>query len=206
MKKLLILLLCIAIQNAYAQVYEGKADYNKTSQAAVIGEFKYPEDIIIKTLNDKLERMGYKTKNNRGYLVVSNAIINSISSKPMEYAFKIERKSRKEKDISLITVVMNENLINTTADNSAKLKGFLADLTPYIDAVNTDFMVSVQYEVVVKAEKKMKNLQNDQAALEKKVSNLQDEIKKNAKEQDDQQKEIKRQQEVLDAFKAKKTG
>ena len=124
----------------------------------------------------------------------------------MEYAFKIERKSKKEKDITVVTMVMNENNVNTIADNSAGGKDFLKDLSPAIDAVNTDNMVNEQYDAVVKSQKKLKNLQDDQTAMEKKVRNLQDDLKKNAKEQDDMQKEITNQQAVLDAFKAKKTG
>ena len=54
-----------------------------------------------KTLTDKLERMGYKVKTSKGFLIISNAVISSISSKPMEYAFKIDRKSKKEKNLLL---------------------------------------------------------------------------------------------------------
>lgn len=196
----------IALQNSYAQVYESKIDYNKTSQAAVVGEYKYPEEIVEKSLRDKLERMGYKIKSTKGFLVISNAVIGSVSSKPLEYVFKVERKSKKEKDITLLTALVNENAVNTTSDNSTNLKSFLTDLIPSIEAVNVDFMVNEQYDAVVKSQKKLKNLQDDQTSMEKKIRNLQDELKKNAKDQEDLQKEITRQQEVLDAYKAKKTN
>ena len=124
----------------------------------------------------------------------------------MEYAFKIERKSKKEKDITIVSLVMNENNVNATVDNSSSGKDFLKDLSPAIDAVNTDNMVNEQYDAVVKSQKKLKNLQDDQMSMEKKIRNLQDDLKANAKEQEDKQIEIKKQQEVLDAFKAKKGG
>ena len=206
MKNFFLLIFIINTQFSFAQVYEAKIDYNKISQAAIVGEYKYPEATVEKTLTDKLERMGYKVKSSKGYLIVSNAVISSISSKPMEYAFKIERKSKKEKDITVVSLVMNENNVNATVDNISNGKSFLNDLSPAIDAVNTDNMVNDQYEAVVKSQKKLKNLQDDQNSMEKKVRNLQDDLRKNAKEQDDMQKEIKNQQEVLDAFKAKKTG
>ena len=206
MKNFFLLIFIINTQFSFAQVYEAKIDYNKISQAAIVGEYKYPEATVEKTLTDKLERMGYKVKSSKGYLIVSNAVISSISSKPMEYAFKIERKSKKEKDITVVSLVMNDNNVNATVDNVSNGKSFLNDLSPAIDAVNTDNMVNDQYEAVVKSQKKLKNLQDDQNSMEKKVRNLQDDLRKNAKEQDDMQKEIKNQQEVLDAFKAKKTG
>lgn len=196
----------MSVQFCFAQVYEGKTDYNKLSQPAIIAEYKYPEATVEKTLTDKLERMGYKVKSSKGFIVISNAVISSISSKPMDYAFKIERKSKKEKDITIVSLVMNENNINAVVDNGANCKSFLTDLSPAIDLVNTDNMVNEQYDAVVKSQKKLKNLQDDQMSMEKKIRNLEDDLKKNAKEQEDQQKEITKQQEVLDAFKAKKGG
>ena len=206
MKYFLMIVMAIILQNSYGQVYESKIDYNKTSQAAVVAEYKYSEEIVQKTLRDKLERMGYKIRNTRGFLVITNAVISSISSKPLEYAFKVERKNRREKDIALLSVIVKENEVNATADNSEKLKSFLSELIPYIEATNVDFMVNEQYAAVVKSQKKLKNLQDDQNSLERKVRYLQDDLKRNAKDQDDLQKEILRQQEVLDAYKAKKTN
>ncbi len=206
MKTLLLFLFAMSLQSCFAQVFEGKIDYNKISQPAVIAEYKYPEATVEKTLTDKLERMGYKVKSSKGFLIISNAVISSISSKPMDYAFKIERKSKKEKDITIVSLVMNENNVNTIVDNSTNCKSFLTDLSPAIDAANTDNMINEQYEAVVKSQKKLKNLQDDQMNMEKKIRNLEDDLKKNAKEQEDQQKEITKQQEVLDAFKAKKGG
>ena len=206
MKYLLMIVLALSLQHSYGQVYETKIDYNKTSQAAVVGEYRYSEQIVEKTLRDKLERMGYKIKSSRGFLIVSNAVIASVSNKPLEYAFKIERKSKKEKDITMLSALVMENDVNATAENDARLKSFLSDLIPAIDAVNLDFMVNEQYDAVVKSQKKLKNLQDDQNSMERKVRNLQDDLKKNAKDQEDLQKEIIRQQEVLDAYKAKKTN
>ena len=205
MKYFLIIVFAIAFQNSYGQAYESKIDYNKTSQAAVVSEYKFSEEIVQKTLRDKLERMGYKIKSTKGFLVISNAVIESVNSKPLEYAFKIERKSRKEKDITLLFAIVNDNEVNATADNSEKLKGFLSDLIPSIEATNVDFMVNEQYAAVVKSQKKLKNLQDDQNSMERKIRNLQDDMKRNAKEQEDLQKEIVRQQEALNALKTKKT-
>lgn len=204
MKNITFLLFVISVQFSYAQVYEGKIDYNKISQAAVIAEYKYPEATVEKTLTDKLERMGYKVKSNKGFLVISNAVITAINIKPLEYAFKIERKSKKEKDITIVSLIMNENNVNTTVANSANGKDFLIGLSPAIDSANTDNMVNEQYDAVAKSQKKLKSLQDDQNSMEKKIHNLEDDLRKNAKEQENQQKEITKQQEVLEAFKAKK--
>ena len=97
MKYFLMIVMAITMQNSYGQMYESKIDYKKTAQAAVVGEYKYSEEIVQKTLRDKLERMGYKIKSTKGFLVISNAVIGSVSNKPLEYAFKVERKKQERK-------------------------------------------------------------------------------------------------------------
>ncbi len=205
MKKIKLLVLAFTIcQFSFAQAYDGQIEYNKKPQAAVIAEFKYPEETIEKTLKDKIDRLGLKLKSSKGFLVAYNAVISSISSNAADYAFKIERKSKREKDVMLVSLVMNVGDANTIADNAANAKSFLNDLMPAIDALNTDNMINDQYEALTKAQKKYKNLQEDQQSLEKKIRNLQDDLSKNSREQQDQQNEVKRQQEILDAIKAKK--
>jgi peptidoglycan hydrolase CwlO-like protein len=58
--------------------------------------------------------------------------------------------------------------------------------------------------VVVKAEKKYKNLQDDQASLEKRVKDLQADLEKNLKDQETQQKEIENQKKLAEELKGKR--
>jgi hypothetical protein len=205
MKKILTLLVAFAItQISFAQAYDGTVDYLKKSQAAVIAEFKYPQETVEKSLKDKLERLGLKVKSTKGFLVAYNAVINSISNNPIEYAFQVDRKSKREKETTVISMVMNVNDVNATADNAAKAKEFLNDLAAPIDALNVDNMVADQTVVLEKAQKKNKNLQDDIASLEKKIRNYQDDLAKTKREQDEQTKEVARQQEILNTIKAKK--
>ncbi len=207
MKKIIVLFfVSITIMVTYAQAYDAQADYNKQTQAAVMADYKYPQETIEATLKDRLNVSGIKVKSSKGYLIAYNSVIASISSVPMDYAFKIDRKSKREKDLSTITLVINVNDGNVTAVNSAAAKTYLNDLAPAIDAKNTDNLVNDQYAALTKAQKKLKNLQDDQASMEKKIRNLQDDLSTNAKNQADQQKEVQKQQEILEAFKAKKAG
>jgi hypothetical protein len=205
MKKILTLLVAFVItQVSFAQAYDGTVDYLKKSQAAVIVEYKYPQETVEKSLKDKLERLGLKVKSTKGFLVAYNAVINSISNNPIEYAFQVDRKSKREKETTVISMVMNVNDANVTADNAAKAKEFLNDLAAPIDALNVDNMVADQTGVLEKAQKKNKNLQEDIANLEKKIRNYQDDLAKTKREQDEQTKEVARQQEILNTIKAKK--
>jgi hypothetical protein len=205
MKKITLLLIAFAITHfTMAQAYDGSVDYLKKSQAAVIAEYKYPQETVEKTLKDKLERLGLKVKSTKGFLVVYNAVISSVSSNQMEYAFQVDRKSKREKETTVISMVMNVNDVNATADNASKAKDFLNELAPAIDGLNVDNMVADQTTVLEKAQKKNKNLQEDIASIEKKIRNYEDDLAKTKKQQEEQTKEVQRQQEILDTIKAKR--
>ncbi|MEQ1553099.1 MAG: hypothetical protein ABL929_02910 [Ferruginibacter sp.] len=205
MKKIILLFVTIiSFQLVHAQAYDGMVDYNKKSQYAVIAEYKFPQETVEKILKTKLEDLGLKVKNSKGFMVVNNSTINNISTTPMDYSFKVEKKSKREKETMLIYMVMNINDSSFTATNSAAAKIFLNELAPSIDGLNTDNLIKDQMEVLAKAQKKYKNLQEDQASMEKKIRNLQDDLSKNSREQTEQQNEVKRQQDILDVIKAKK--
>jgi hypothetical protein len=205
MKKIILVVVCFIIaQFSIAQAYDGSVDYLKKSQAAVIAEYKYPQETVEKTLRDKLERLGLKVKSSKGFLIAYNAVISSVSSNQMEYAFQVDRKSKREKETTVISMVMNVNDVNATADNASKAKDFLNELAPAIDALNIDNMVADQTTVLEKAQKKNKNLQEDIESLEKKIRNYQDDLAKTKRQQEDQVKEVQRQQEILDTIKAKR--
>ena len=206
MKKITTLVLCLFIvQSIFAQAYDGTAEYLKKSQAAVLVEYKYPQEIVEAALKDKIERQGLKLKNSKGYMIAYNSLITGISSNPYDYAFMVDKKSKREKEITVITLVINATgEVNTSSENSAKAKLFLNELGTAIDAANVNAMYDEQEKVLAKAQKKYKNLQEDLESLEKKKRNIEEDIRKNAKDQTDQQAEVKRQQDILDAIKAKK--
>jgi predicted nucleic acid-binding Zn-ribbon protein len=103
-------------------------------------------------------------------------------------------------------MVMTVGDVNNTPDNSSNAKTFLSDLAPAVDATNIDKMVSDQSDVLTKAQKKYKSLQDDQTSLEKKIRSLQDDLTSNAKAQTSQLQEVQRQQDILTTWKTKKTN
>jgi hypothetical protein len=207
MKKILLSAFIMATSYiSFGQVYDGMVEYNKKDQPAVMSDYKFPEETVEKALREKLEKLGLKVKSSKGFLVASNSIISSVAAIPMDYAFKIDRKSKKEKDVTTVSMVMTVGDVNNTSNNSSNAKSFLSDLAPAVDATNTTNMVNDQYTALTKAQKKYKGLQDDQTSLEKKIRNLQDDLANNAKSQADQLKEVQRQQEILDTWKAKKTN
>jgi len=217
MKKTLIALLAFIPIISSAQSYEGTITYNKQKQEAIIIDYAYSQEAVENAIVQKISQMGYKGKTekgifnkDKGFIVFKSAFITDISDNSMDYIIKIERKSRKEKDETTLYLVMNkdgENVMPSLASlNIGKAKSFLNNLLPEIEVANLELQIKAQETTVAKAEKKFRDLQDDQQSLEKKIKNLQEDLKNNVKNQENQQKEIEAQKQALEALRAKRTG
>jgi len=192
----------------FSQSFEGSIEFQKKDQKAMVIEFPFAPSVVEEAIVHKLERLGYKKKESKGFLVYKNAIIKEISAEPADYMIKVERKSRKEKDESIVYLLMNrgeENIIERTdALVNSNVKTFLNKLSPEVEAYNLDLEIRAQEKQVEKAQKKLKTLEEEKASLEKKIKNLQSDLEENAKDQEAQQKEIEAQLQVLEAMKGKR--
>jgi hypothetical protein len=209
MKKIITaIFLVFCFTTIIGQSYEGSIEYLKKDQKAMVIEFPYSPSVVEDAIVDKMEKMGYKKKESKGFLIYRGAIIKDISTEPADYMIKIERKSRKEKDEAVVYILMNkgeENLIaRSDALVNSNVKTFLNALSPDVEAFNLEKEIQGQEAAVTKAEKKLRQLVEDKETMEKKIKNLQDDLKENATDQVDQQKEIEAQRQVLEAMKGKR--
>ncbi len=202
MKRTFLLLVLISVSVlSKAQSYEGNIQYDKKKQQAIVIEYNYPAQAVENAIVLKMERMGYKAKEekgifnkDKGFIVFKNAYVTSISNDRMDYIVKVERKSRKEEDESVMYLVMlkgDENaMIKMDAENVGQAKLFLNNMLPEIEAAYLEIQIRDQESVVAKAETKLKNLKDDQASLEKK-------LQQNKLDQDNTQKDIEVQKNAL---------
>lgn len=200
---------------ASAQAYEGSVEYNKKKQPAFVIEYHYPPEAVENAIIQKMGNMGYKGKEekgifnkDKGFWVYKNAFITEISTNSMDYMIKVERKSRKESNESVVYLIVNKDGENAMPKFDAydmdRAKSFLNNLLPDVEASNLELQIKAQEETVAKAEKKLKNLQDDRDDMEKKIRKLQDDIRSNLKDQENTQKEIENQKQALDALKIKR--
>ncbi|HKB43851.1 MAG TPA: hypothetical protein VKC90_05665 [Chitinophagaceae bacterium] len=219
MKNFIFTISAIALLMAtgFAQAYEGSIEYGKQKQQAFIIEYSYSPEAVENAIIQKMERMGYKGKEqkgmfnkDKGFIIFKSAYITDISDKSMDYIIKVEQKSRKEKDASILYLVINKDNENAMKSFDAydvnRAKGFLNNLLPDVEAANLELQIKDQEEIVAKAEKKLKNLQSDREDMEKKIKKLQDDIKDNLKDQENTQKDIENQVQALEALKIKRTA
>jgi hypothetical protein len=210
MKKIIITTHFILLLSwmARSQSYEGTVNYQKKDEKVIVIEFPYPASVVEDAIVDKMEKLGFKKKESKGFLVYKNAILSDISSEPADYMIKVERKSRKDRDESIVYLLVSRNDENIIARSDALInsnaKTFLDRLSPDVDAFNLEVQIKDQESALAKAERKLKDMQDDQESMEKKIKKLQDDLKDNAKDQQNQQKEIEKQRQVLDSMKAKR--
>lgn len=203
MKKFFLFLLAAAGCNmlVLAQAYEGTIEYNKKKQDAFIIDYAFPPEAAENAIVAKLEKMGYKPKEekgifnkDKGFKIYKSAFITEVSTSALDYLFKIERKSRKDKDEAVIYMVIQKDGSNIKSvmsqENVDYAKMFLNNLRPNIEAANLELKIKEQQEVVAKAERKLSDLRGEQANLEKQLAT-------NKNDQEITQKDIENQKQVL---------
>ena len=178
-------------------------------------EYSYPPEATEGAFLQKLENMGYRSKEekglfnkDKGFKVYKGIVVSDISDLSMDYIVNVERKSRKEKDESVLQLIILKNGSNMIAasdnDVAENTKAFLNNLAPNVEAFNLELQIKDQQDVVTKAQKKLKGLQEDKDDMEKKIRKLEDDIRQNLKDQDNTQKDIENQNKALEALKAKR--
>ena len=210
MKKIFLsLLVALAFENIIsAQAYGGTIEYDKKKQEAFMIDYPYPPEAVENAITKKMAKLGYKPKEekglfnkDKGFKVYKDAFITDINADRMDYIIKVESKSRKNQDESVVYMIILKDGNNAKSGfdvlQTEKTKTFLSGLQPDVIAENLELDIKAQEEAVGKAEKKLRGLKDDQNDLEKK-------LKDNQSAQKDTEKEIEAKKQALDALKAKR--
>lgn len=212
MKNILpILIFIFCITSGVAQdITEGKVDYQKKEQAALIMELPYAPGVVEDAIKDYLNKRGSKANSSRGYQLFKGTKLDSLNPDDHDLYFKVERKSRKEKDASVVYLFVtkaNENPTTREVSQTGDLSGarsFLRSMLPSVEAYNLETEIGGQEGEVKKAEKKYDRLVDDGNDLQKRLKKLQDDIEENKKDQEKQKQEIEKQKGILDNMRAKR--
>jgi hypothetical protein len=209
MKKWSVLLLVnFILIAAFAQSYEGVVEYQKNDARAIVIEFPYQPSVVEAAMIDKMEKLGFKKRESHGFLTYKESVLSEVSTEPADYMIKVERKSRKDKDESVVYLLVYRKEENIIARNDALINSnarmFMNRLAPDIDSYILEQQIKDQEETVAKAEKKLRNLQDDQGSLEKKLRKVQEDLKDNSLDQVSQQKDLDSQKRLLENLKSKR--
>lgn len=192
------------------------AEYNGQKYPGYLMQYNLPPDETKDVIVNKLKSEGYSASKSKGYLVYRNTRLKDLNpDEAQDVLFKIERKSRKEKDKSIVTMIaakagaIPEDKVKgaksvAAIEPSANSVAFMNSFQGNINLSAYNLSVSNQQDVVDKAEKKLKSLQDDQSKMEKKIKSLQDDLSKNKNDQQKQTEEIAKQKSILDQKRAEK--
>ena len=209
MRKLILFTIFLSVSFLVkGQAHEGSVEYNKGKQACIVMEYNYPPEAVENAMRAKLLKLGYGGKEekgmfnkDKGFRVYKETTVGEISPNKYDYAINIERKSHKEADETIVSLVIFKDDANAlsklSSDELEKVKSFLNNLLPEVEASNLEILIGAQILTVEKANKKLKTLQDDH-------KKLQDELEKNMKDQEIQKKEIENQNKSLDALKGRR--
>ncbi|MDZ4793179.1 MAG: hypothetical protein SGI83_02785 [Bacteroidota bacterium] len=184
-----------------AQAYESTIQYDKKKQTAISIDYGYPSKAVENAIVQRMEKLGYRAREekgilnrDKGFLVFKNAYVTDITDVKIDYIIKVERKSRKESDETVLYMILakdGDNAINKLPPaDITSAKSYLNNLLPDIEAANLELNIKAQEEVVAKAEKKLQDLKDDQLNLERK-------LQENKTGQEATQKDIEAQKQAL---------
>ncbi|MEQ1676400.1 MAG: hypothetical protein ABL876_06860 [Chitinophagaceae bacterium] len=210
MKKLIFFLFTgLAISTiTSAQAYEGTVEYDKKKQDAFMIDYSYSPEAVENAIIRKMEKLGYKPKEekgifnkDKGFKIFKGAYVTEANAERLDYIIKVEPKSRKNKDESVVSLILLKNGSNAKSGfgvaETEQVKDFLRNLLPNIEAADLEIQIRTQEEAIAKAEKKMKTLRTEKEELEKKLSD-------NIADQESTQKDIDNQKLTLEVLKGKR--
>jgi len=212
MKKIFLLTtMLFAAVCSFAQARTATAEFNKIQQPAVETEIPFEEKTVMRSLVEKMEAKGYKGKESKGYMVFRGVSLPELGAGNYDLYFKTDRKSRKEKDITILTMMVASGFEKfiSEADNATVMEGaktFLNGHTAHATAYDLEQQIKDQEEVVNKADSKLKDLAEDSVSLVKKMAKLEKEMEENKDKQKSQATELEKQRLILDTLKGKRKG
>jgi len=160
MKKIIAIVLSVVLNlHAHAQSRTSNIEYQKTDREAIVNEISFPEDMITKAIQDTLETMGYKGKENKGFMVYKGVKMPALGSEAYDLYFSVDKKSKREKDISNVTMMISKGFDafvtgKSDPDLFRNAKTYLDSLRNTVAIYDKAQQVSEQEEVVKKRRRK----------------------------------------------------
>ena len=208
-KSILFAAIIFTSVTAVAQARSVTAEYQKIKQPAVEIEVPFPEKTVVKSFNDYFERLGYKGKETKGYYTFKEVKLPKIGPGIYDLYFKTERKSRREKDNTIITFLLSngyEKFLSET-ENSTEInnaKQFLNEQQNNVASFDLEMQITDQNEIATKEEKKLANLSQDSLDLVKKKEKIDLDMQENTKKKAAQRAELEKQLLIFETLKGKR--
>ena len=169
---------------AFAQTdpIEGTIEYQKGVKRAAVIELPFAPVIVEGALKQHLAKSGVKEERLKGMQVFKNARLTPTDGEAADLYFKVEKKSRRDDNTSVVYLIMgrpNENVALRTADDAYRIqdaKAFLGKFRPQAESFELERNMTRNEDNIKKSEKRMNDLQDDRKKLEKKIQEQEQEM------------------------------
>lgn len=201
--------LFLSLSSVTAQSTTATVEYLKINRQAVVNDVPFPEKTIKDAIDNKMQQMGYKGKESKGFMVYKGVRLPELGSESYDLYFMADKISRKNKDNSTLTMLISKGFDNFASDSTdgsliKNAKTYLDSIRNMIAAYDLELQVTAQEDVVKKADKKFTNLVDEGESLEKKRKNIEKDIADNKKDQENQKAEIEKQKQILETLRGKR--
>lgn len=187
---------------------EGNIDYQRKNHRAAIIEVPYSPEVVEDAIKEHMTKKGAPGTAVKGFRLYRNVRLTDGLNGDMYV--NVERKSRREKEVSVISVIVgrpNETITNRIGDDSygiIEAKQYLNNLIADIEAHNLQVEIGKQEELLEKAQRKFNGFQSDSTDLVKRKAELEDKMTKNAASLQSQRADVEKQKEALESLKARR--
>jgi|SRR5450432_169317 len=198
MRKILLLVFSffLAITALNAQSYKSSYTFQKNVYPVAAIQVPFDEDAVKDALIDYMLAHGYKDAHFKDFIIFRDVALDKNSSVVSDAYFVIDRKSRSEKDItviSLLPVKKGETLSPATTEDSSYTRismVYLDSLKNNVHSFSLKKLIEAQQKTLDKTKAKMVDLKNDSGDIAKKIRNYESDLAENKMAQNKQTKII----------------
>ena len=192
-----------------AQSHAETVEYQKINREAIVTEIPFSEKTITAAILDTLQKLGYKGKDSKEFTVYKGVTLPVFGKRSYDLYFSVDRKSKKEKESSLVTLLISrefDNFITAKSDPDVMENGktFMDSLRNIVAVYDLEQQIVEQEDVIKKNDKKLQGLIDDGEEYEKAKKKLEDKIETNKKDRAKQKSDNDLQAKVLETLKAKR--
>ena len=129
MKRLcLACILCFCYSFLFAQSRSTEVDYQKQSRPAIVNDLPFDAKTVENAIEDTLSKMGYKGSNSKGFTVYKGVRLLELGPDPYDLYFMVDKKSRKDKENSTVTMMVSKGFdafVSKSSDKAVFEKTYL---------------------------------------------------------------------------------
>ncbi|MDR1348761.1 MAG: hypothetical protein LBJ63_10150 [Prevotellaceae bacterium] len=205
MKKIIItgVILVSALCLSRAQSYETTVEMSKIGyQNAVAIDLSYKADDVEKALEKRFSAGGLKGKSaSKGFTEYKNVKFSEFGSETVTIYTKVDKnKQNKNAAKVYILVSLQDGQFCTSGTDEQIIKNvqkFENRLEPYVELHVTTILLEKNVDELKKAEKELRNLQDDAVSLQKDKEKILKKIEENAEKTQNKIKEVEMKQQIV---------